>query len=485
VFATLHRVSPCAGPVLALLILLTGAAGLPAQEAAPRGEVERVEASLVRYHQVEGRPVETWTLAERMHEHGVPGASVAVILDGEIAWAKGYGVKDVETGEPVEPTTVFQAASISKPVAVTGVLRLVEEGALELDVPVDRYLRSWTLPTYDWDEPVTLRRLASHTAGTTVHGFPGYVRSGPRPGTAGVLRGEGNTEAVVVDVEPGSRFRYSGGGTTVLQLVVEDVTGRPFEDHMADAVLAPAGMEHSTFAQPLPEDRWTDAASGHRSDGTRVEEDWHVYPEKAAAGLWTTPSDLARFAIAIQRSLRGGSGGLLSESTAEAMLTPVRDGYGLGFGIGPEPGRFGHGGANEGFRATLAAFRDGRGVVVMTNSDRGGALAQEILLAVGRVYGWDELQPRTLTPVALPEPRRSALPGVYADEGRGLRIVLEPTDDDLFAVTSEQIPATTLVPVSPTELVDLVDGVRLTVEWEGDRVVALRTQGVELVPVGR
>ena len=458
--------------------------------------IARVEASLVGARQVAGRPVVEYTLAERMARYGVPGVGIAVIEGGAVAWERGYGVRDVDTGAPVTPATLFQAASISKPVSVVGMLRLVEAGRLDLDAPVDRYLDSWTLPPHDFDEPVTLRRLASHTAGTTVHGFPGYARSAPRPGTtAGVLRGEGNTPAVVVELEPGSAYRYSGGGTTILQQVVEDVTGLPFPAYMDDAVLRPAGMTRSTFAQPLPGDRWDDAASGHRANGTAVEEGWHVYPEMAAAGLWTTPGDLARFAVAMQRALAdagedGGEGAgegptaapLLSPGTARMALEPVRDGYGLGFGTDPATGRFGHGGANEGFRATLVAFRDGRGVVVMTNSDRGGALAGEVLAAVGRTYGWPELEPETLTPVVLPAPRRAALAGDYAIPAIDATLTLTPTDDGLFHVVGDRVSEGTLVPVSDTVLVDLVDGVRLTVEWDGDRVVRMRVQGLEIVP---
>jgi CubicO group peptidase (beta-lactamase class C family) len=443
--------------------------------------IAQVEAGLVVPRQVEGRPLETFTLSERMAHHGVPGVSIAVIDGGEIAWAKGYGVRDVDTGEPVTPATLFQAASISKPVSVMGMLRLAQVGLLDLDAPVDRYLKSWALPPYDFDEPVTLRRLASHTAGTTVHGFPGYSRSAGRPGTAGVLRGEGNTDPVVVDIEPGSEYRYSGGGTTILQMVVEDVTGRPFPEYMADAILGPLGMEHSTFEQPLPEDRLDEAASGYRPDGTEVEEGWHVYPEMAAAGLWTTPTDLARLALEVQRSLKGESNRVLTRSVATLMLEPVRGSYGLGFGTDPEEGRFGHGGANEGFRATLVAFRDGRGVVVMTNSDRGGDLYQEILAAVGRVYDWPELAPETLVLAELPAARRAAIAGEYTIPAMGTRITITAADDGLFDAEGDRTPASRLVPISDTELVGLTSGTRLTIEWDGDRVVRMRTQGIELV----
>lgn len=472
-------------PLLAVLVALTARpasgqeAGAP--DAATAERIARIESSLIVPIQLEGRPVEAYTIRERMAHWGVPGVSVAVVDGGEVAWVKAWGVKDVDTGDPVTPTTLFQAASISKPVAVMGMLRLVEAGRLDLDEPVGSYLSSWEVPEHDFDEPVTLRRLASHTAGTTVHGFPGYPRSADRPTTAGVLRGEGNTDAVVVDLEPGTRHRYSGGGTTILQLVVEDVTGRPFEDYMAEAVLGPAGMTRSTFAQPLPENRWNEAAAGHRSDGSRVEEGWHVYPEKAAAGLWTTPAELARLAVEVQRSLRGESNAVLSREMTATMLEPVQNDYGLGFGTEPGIGRFGHGGANEGFRATLAAFRDGRGVAVMTNSDEGAAVAQELMMAIAREYGWDEIAPRTVAVAELTAEQRDAIAGSWVIRGLPVRVTLIPTDDGLFRLESSIMRPTTYVPVSAERLVPLAPAPAIDVVWEDGQVVRLRAQGRELV----
>jgi CubicO group peptidase (beta-lactamase class C family) len=449
--------------------------------AATAERIARIESSLIIPVQLEGRPVEEYTIRERMAHWGVPGVSVAVIDGGEVAWTKAWGVKAMGTADPVTATTLFQAASISKPVAIMGMLRLVEAGRLELDEPVGSYLSSWAVPRHGFDEPVTLRRLASHTAGTNVHGFPGYARSADRPTTAGVLRGEGNTGAVVVELEPGRQYRYSGGGTTILQLVVEEVTGRPFEDYMAEAVLGPAGMSHSTFAQPLPEDRWGAAAAGHRSDGSRVGEDWHVYPEKAAAGLWTTPADLARLAVEVQRSLRGESNAILSQEMTGVMLAPVASDYGLGFATQPEIGRFGHGGANEGFRATLAAFHDGRGLAIMTNSDEGAAVAQELMMAIAREYGWAEIAPRTIVVAELTAEQRDGIAGTWVTPGLPVRVTLTPTDDGLFRLESTIMRPTTYVPVSTERLVPLAPAPAITVVWENGRVVGLRTQGRELV----
>jgi CubicO group peptidase (beta-lactamase class C family) len=489
----LRRPRPAGLPVAVLLILSVVVAfpALPACPAAGQagGELDaamaeriaRIESSLIVPLQLEGRPVEEYTIRERMAYWGVPGVSVAVIDGGDVAWAKAWGVKDVVTGDPVTPTTLFQAASISKPVAVMGMLRLVEAGRLDLDEAVGSYLSSWAVPDYRFDEPVTLRRLASHTAGTTVHGFPGYARSTARPTTAGVLRGDGNTDAVIVDLEPGRQYRYSGGGTTLLQLVVEDVTGRTFEDYMAGAVLRPAGMRHSTFAQPLPEDRWDDAAAGHRADGSTVPEGWHVYPEQAAAGLWTTPADLARLAVEVQRSLRGESNAVLSQEMAGAMLEPVRNEYGLGFATHPEIGRFGHGGANAGFRATLAAFRDGRGLVIMTNSDEGAAVAEELMMAIAREYGWGEIVPRTLVAAELTAEQRDAIAGTWVVRGAPVRVTLTPTDDGLLHVESTILRPTTYVPVSAQRLVPLAPAPAIDVVWEDGQVVRLRAQGRDLV----
>jgi CubicO group peptidase (beta-lactamase class C family) len=332
---------------------------------------------------------------ERMATHHVPGVSVAVLDQGQIAWARGYGVMDVETGEPVTPETLFQAASISKPVAAMAALRLVEEGALDLDTPVNTYLKSWKLPDngHTEENPVTLRHLLTHTGGLTVHGFPGYSPDGPVASTIQVLDGSGpaNTDPIRVNRLPGSEWRYSGGGYTVMQQLLEDVTGETFPELMRRLVLDPAGMVSSSYEQPLPPERAALAAKAHNEEGRPFNDIWHIYPEMAAAGLWTTPTDLARLALAVQAAHRGDEGGILSQDMTVAQLTPTMDDQGLGFGVsgtGPEA-RFSHGGSNFGFKAYFLAFVEGgRGVMVMTNGDRGRRLRDEVREAVLQVYGW-------------------------------------------------------------------------------------------------
>jgi CubicO group peptidase (beta-lactamase class C family) len=212
-----------------------------------------------------GEPPVTTKLADRMAALHVPGVSIAVIHDGKIEWARGFGVTRIG-GSAVTPDTLFQAASISKPVTALAVLHLVESGRLDLDTDVNRYLKTWQVPANSFTErtKVTLRELLTHSAGMTVHGFPGYASDAARPTVVQVLNGEkpANTPAIVVDTEPGTAWRYSGGGFVVTQLLLEDVTGQAFPRLMHDIVLGPVGMTRSTYEQPLPQNRMAEAESG-------------------------------------------------------------------------------------------------------------------------------------------------------------------------------------------------------------------------------
>ncbi len=335
-------------------------------------------------------------IQERMIALNVRGVSIAVIQNYEIEWAKGYGFADLESKRPVTTDTLFQAGSISKPVAAVACMKLIEMGKLSLDAPVNTFLKSWKLPDNDFskEQKVTLRRIMSHSAGITVHGFPGYAAGEPVPSLVEVLNGAkpANTPAIRVDVTPGTIFRYSGGGYTIMQLMMIDVTGLTFPELMRQFVLTKAGMTHSTYEQPLPAALTGKAASGYRQNGDPVPGRYHTYPEMAAAGLWTTASDLARFAIEIQKSREGRSNKILTQATVAEMLREQKKPYGLGFGLDQVGGssRFGHGGADEGFQALLSATMDGQGFVIMTNSDNGIRLANEIRMSIAAAYHWPD-----------------------------------------------------------------------------------------------
>ena len=350
----------------------------------------------------------TWTLEERMRHHGVPGVSIAVIKDFKVVWHRGYGVADRTTGEPVKPDTLFQAGSISKPVAAFGALKMVQLEELSLDGPVNDKLVTWKIPDNEFtkDAPVTLTHLTSHTGGLTVHGFPGYAVGADVPTLEQVLDGTGpaNTAPIRVDKLPGESWRYSGGGYTVMQQMMIDVGGKPFPALMDTLVLRPIGMKHSTYRQPLPPGQLNKAAAGVLPDGSDVTGKRHTYPEMAAAGLWTTAEDLALFAVEVQQALQGNST-VLSKAMAEAMVEQVTPQYGRGFGIEDRDGTvyFQHGGWDKGFCAQLTANRRGDGVAIMINSNH-PAFIDEVVRSVAVAYDWSgygDLDKRPIPKVAL------------------------------------------------------------------------------------
>jgi CubicO group peptidase (beta-lactamase class C family) len=366
----------------------TGAAG-------DSERIHRIEQNAAIISQGENKPPVKLSLQNLMEKFDVPGLSIAVIDDFQIVWVKGYGVIGPDSKTPVTPKTLFQAGSISKPVAAAAALSMVQSGKLSLDENVNDKLKSWKVPDNEFTqtEKVTLRRLMSHTGGLTVHGFPGYDVDAPLPTVVQVLNGEkpANTAPVRVDFIPGTKTRYSGGGITIEQLLMTDVSGKPFPTLLREAVLDKIGMADSSYEQPLPPARATATAWGTYADGKPVHGKWHIYPEMAAAGLWTTPTDLAHFAIEIALSKNGKSNLILSQKMVNEMLTPVMDEVGLGFFLEKDnPGVFGHGGADEGFQALLTMNYDtGKGVVIMADSDNGIAVAGQLLRSVAREYGWN------------------------------------------------------------------------------------------------
>lgn len=343
--------------------------------------------------------LDPFTLQEVMQKYRVPGASVAVIKDFGVHWAKGFGTADVETALPVGAHTLFQAASISKPVMAMAVLKAVQDGRMSLDADINTILKSWKLRQGEFaGTPVTPRALLSHTSGAgDGFGFPGYHPSQPRPTLVQILDGQNpsNVGAVFFERPPFTGFKYSGGGATIMQLAVMDTFGKPFPEIMREYVLEPLDMADSTFEQPLPSARDTTAARAHSWEGKAMDAKWHVYPEYAAAGLWTTPTDLARFVIEVQQALRGLRSRVLSLLMAREMVAPVGMGpYAVGLRVQQRGGGwyFDHAGSNWGFHCRLVAhIRKGYGMVVMTNGDSGIPVIDEIEARVASAYDWDSL----------------------------------------------------------------------------------------------
>ena len=326
------------------------------------------------------------TIQKRLEYYKVPGVSVAIFENGHVVWSKGYGVRKSNSKNKVNSNTKFQAASISKAVAALGVLKLVEEFELDLDADVNQYLKKWKVNYNNFSnkEKVTIRRLLSHSSGMNVPGFYGYSKSETIPTTLQILNGDGNNDKVKLDTIPGNTFLYSGGGYTVLEQLVEDVSRTRFDDYMKKQIFEPLHMSNSTY-ELFPSGN---IAHAHDANGIEHEEGWLVYPELAAASLWSAPADIAKICIAIENSLHNSKSSIISSDLAKEMLTPTiewRNGIWGGAGVAlkgeNEEAFYWHSGSNPGgYRCMMVDFYKKRsGIIVMTNSDKGAALYNEII----------------------------------------------------------------------------------------------------------
>jgi CubicO group peptidase (beta-lactamase class C family) len=418
----------------------------------------------------------------------VPGCSVAVLEDGEVVLERGFGTSRADSGAPVTAATRMPACSMSKPVSAVAALRLAERGLLDLDADVSDRLTRWRLPANgDWRPRITLRQLASHTAGLTAHsGFPGYRRGTAVPSLVEVLSGAdpANAPGARVDMVPGVQFRYSGAGTTVIQLLMEEVTGMSAADLLAQLVLEPLGMRASTFVQEPDDDQ---RAQGHLPGGQPVPGGWRVQPEQCAAGLWTTAGDYVRFLNAIQRAWDGDLEEFLTPVTARELLSPVAalpsgremtgmNHIGLGFFVAARDGAptwFGHTGSNTGFVcASLASVSGQRGAVVMLNSDDGSPALKLLLQSIARTRQWDDSELDDQPPREMPQ-GIGARAGTFTSED-GLVLGLADRDGEVELTVPGQQPirlrfddATTL----STEALDL------RVRLDADGSIALEQGG--------
>jgi CubicO group peptidase (beta-lactamase class C family) len=358
-----------------------------------REKIKNVENSLMGW--VQTQDTVKWSLEERMKFYNIPGLSIAVIDNYKIDWAKGYGWADSEDQKPVTEKTLFQAASISKSLNAIGMLKLVQDQMVDLDADINKYLTSWHFP-YDsitGENKITVTNLLSHTAGLNVHGFPGYEASEKLPLLKDILDGAkpSNTPAIRSQFEPGVRFQYSGGGVTISQQIVTDVTKQSYDSWMWENVLKPLGMSSSSFSQPPSDTKKDLLASGYHADGKKVKGKFHIYPEEAAAGLWTNPSDLCKYIIETQLSYQGKSEKVLSTELTKLRLTPFIDASSaLGVFIDKrgDTRYFQHTGGNDGFTCQYyGSLDEGKGVVIMTNSDNGSIL-EEIVNSVAYAYKW-------------------------------------------------------------------------------------------------
>lgn len=404
------------------------------------------------------RPAQTQSLDQRLEHHHVPGVSIAIMQNGHIAWTLAHGVKDLTTGQPVDNNTVFQAGSISKPAFAAVLMKYREIHGLDLDTDVNSFLTSWQLPAHPWSdqEPVTLRRLLSHSAGTTVHGFPGYAKGEDIPTLVEVLDGAApaNTAAVVVDIKPGSAMRYSGGGTTIAQLLLQDVSSQPLTAMAEQLLFSPIGMSRSGFTQPISEELATNMATPYDDAGNPVKGGAHTYATLAAAGMWSTPSDLLRLGAEIRQSyLTDDKENWLSQASATDMLTsnsPTGSPPHVGIGFflhkkGNELIGFAHGGADAGFMSQFyLEIQTGNGYAIMTNGDNGRQLIRELEVRINEAYDIGYQEPEYKTVTETPDEELAEYIGTYR--------VTSPVDVDVILSPAEDGFRLTALPYIDSEM---------------------------------
>ncbi len=448
-----------------LFVVLSGAScskyGPQSEPGAPTLDdaIQRVTSGLLPAVAEQGKPGRKASIPERMSHYGVPGLSVAVINEGEIAWERSFGVTEAGGGTPVTSHTLFQAASISKPVTAAGSLVFVQDGSISLDEDVNTWLESWKIPENDLTQSrsVTLRSLLSHTSGFVGNnGVNEYVPGAAVPTITQALNGEppATNPPVRIANQVGT-FAYSGSGYAVLQQLLVDVSGKPFAVFMQDTVLTPIEMNRSTFERdPAP----ANIAKGHHAGGEPVTHGYRTYSGEAAAGLWTTATDLAQFTLSIQSAAAGQSDSILTQKMANQMLTAqlsdcVRC-WGFGFEIlGDGTARwFTHDGINVGYDSKLIAnVSTGDGAVVMTNGSLSFGLIHEILDSIAREYDWPDYPVKGQTEsVPIPENALISFPGDYELEP-GFNVTVVADNGRLFL----QIPTqgrTELYASTPTSL---------------------------------
>jgi CubicO group peptidase (beta-lactamase class C family) len=434
---------------------------------------------------LEGKLNPPQTLRDRMAYYHTPGVSIALINDFELDWAQGFGLRDTRGASTVTTETLFQAGSISKPIFALGVMRLAQDGQLDLDDDIHRYLASWHLPANEgWQPAITWRQLLSHTAGLTVHGFPGYQASERLPTVSQILNGDSpaNTAKVEVTIFPGTQFRYSGGGFTVAQQALVDLLQKPFPKIMDELVLTPLGLSNSTYEQPLPKSLAKRAATAHPWKGIPLKGKFHIYPEMAAAGLWTTATDLAKAGVELLQVLNARKApALLAQETIEAVLRPQLDhqkvGEGEFAGIGffcngkDDAFYFGHKGMDEGFLAQMRFYKNnGKGAVVMINSNEGHPLLDEIMRALAQEYEWPNALPKEKTSVCLANLHQYV--GLYATQV-GIQFRVSVMGDTLMLHYGQQPP----LPIFPSSEVDFfAKALNVEIRFEKDdkaKIVAL------------
>lgn len=452
--------------VVAAALMLAASAAWPETSQSLRDEVETgLRPPVV----VSGDDLAKFSLEKRQAEYGVPAAAVAIARNGRLSWVGVYG-------DGVDQTTRFQVASLSKAVAAVGLLKLAAEYGIDPDEDISsRFTSIGADQIAPGGVPITLRGLLSHTAGIVPAGFAGYAQGTALPDNAQLVRGEPPATSNAIGIDPAliGQFRYSGGGYTLAQVLAEDLSGEPFEALMRRLVLDPLGMTDSSFRTPAGDE--LNVAFGHREDGAAIEGGWLVYPELAAAGLWTTAADYLQFSMALLAAHEERDEGI-SPDIVRQMSTVTGDGYGLGVHLDKNDEtleRIFHGGGNPGFRSYFAVFPERRdAIVLMANSEAAYPFIFEILRGASEVHGWPGTPVRYVTPVAVPREQLEAYAGVYLTPDRENRVfTLLVEDGELRGLNASNQPFSMLA-ISEDVFISPDDGQEIRFVTVGDGVSA-------------
>ncbi|MGB5554831.1 MAG: serine hydrolase domain-containing protein [Flavobacteriaceae bacterium] len=365
------------------------------------GSVEKkgqLEAGIRGQVKFLGEPENFSSITNKMSEYNIPALSLAVMNKGKIEWADMYQNVNFPEEQKLDCASIFQAASLSKPVTFLAALRMHAAGEIDLDENIQNYLKDFELPQgkQTVENPVTFRNIFSHTSGISAGGYDGYSKDLAIPSDLAILRGnEGiNTPAIAVISAPNEMLAYSGGGYTVAELALQDIYGDEFSNIMKKWILEPVGMEYSEFTQPLPDSKSDQVAKGYTQSGDVLDGGWRNHPEQAAAGLWSNAIDMAKFLIEIYKAYQGKSA-LFSQSDIQSILSHERDGHVYGFLLNRNGDDIAitHYGGNAGYRTGMTiSLTSGNGLVYLTNSDNGGALGNELLLSASQVYNWQHFK---------------------------------------------------------------------------------------------
>lgn len=427
------------------LILFFSSSLIIAQSSVVSSRIVKVENNLLPDAEIvfADSVVKQYNIYDRMKFYKVPSVSIAVINNGELEWAKAYGFADLKEKRKAGRNTLYQAASISKSVNALLILKLVQEGKLSLNKDIREYLKSWTFPHNDLskNKTITLRNLLNHTAGLSLHGFRGYRYNESIPAINEILDGKfpANNEAVKPIYPPNTKMEYSGGGTLITRKILDDNLTSNYDSLIKSEILRPLGLNRSSYIDPL-RSGVKDFAAAYDEKMQEVPGKYHIYPELAPDGLWTTPADLAGFIISIQQSVKGQQNSLLNSTMVREMLSTnsISANSALGVFIEKKDGEkyFFHEGANIGYRTVYyGSFTTGRGIIIMVNSDN-GQIINEIINSVSAVYGWKGFyEPETRKLVTIPDAAAGKYAGTYSSAQPKMTITVTKKDKTLYLTT--------------------------------------------------